>query len=453
MAIARLLEDYLNQWKNRNNRKPLILRGARQVGKTTLINSFASSYSNFIYLNLEKATDKALIDSFSDVNQLCNALFIRAEIQTDLKSETLLFIDEIQESPKTIQLLRYFYEEIPDLHLIAAGSLLEFALKDVKSFPVGRVEFAYLHPLNFIEFLTAINKSEALEAMQHIPIKRYAHKTLMNLFHQYAIIGGMPEIVAHYSKDNNIANLQNSYESIWETYIADVSKYGESKKEANVIKHILESAPIYLDERITFHNFAQSNYRSAEVSQAFRSLDKAKVIQLIYPTIEIKLPLKINLKKKPRMQILDSGLVNYALNIQAEMLTMEDLNKTYKGALIPHLINQEIISKNQLKDQKPSFWVRDSSQSSAEVDLILACKGLAIPVEIKSGPKGKLRSLHEFIDRCEHNLAVRVYGGEFSLEQHKTPRKGKAYHLMNIPYYLGTLLPEYIEELLLPLKD
>lgn len=453
MANIRLLESYLKEWKARKKRKPLILRGARQVGKTTLVKNFASYYKGFIYLNLEKIEDKEFIESFNDVNQLCDALFLRAEIKTSSKSNTLLFIDEIQESPKTIQLLRYFYEEIPDLNLIAAGSLLEFSLKNVKSFPVGRVEFAYLHPLNFIEFLNAMNKTEALVALKSIPIENYAHKTLINLFHQYAIIGGMPEVVFQYAEDSNVANLQNVYESIWETYKADVGKYGDGKNEINVINHIIENAPIYLDERITFHNFAQSNYRSAEVSQAFKSLDKAKVIQLIYPTTEIEPPLKINLKKKPRMQILDSGLVNYALNIQSEMLSMNDLSNTYKGALIPHLIHQEVISLNQSKDQKTTFWVRDKSQASAEVDLIYPTGDLAIPVEIKSGAKGKLRSLHEFIDRCEHNLAVRIYGGEFSIEEHKTPRKGKKYHLMNLPYYLGTMLAEYIEKVLLPLKD
>src|SRR5690606_36430920 len=165
----------------------------------------------------EKEQDKLLFETFSDAKTLIDALFMAKNVSSDLKN-TLLFIDEIQESPKAIKLLRYFYEELPDLDVVAAGSLLEFSLKDVKSFPVGRIEYLYMYPINFIEFLGAKNQDSALEQTNQIPIANFAHGTLMNLFHEYTIIGGMPEIVKHYVKEEKVHQLDHIYDSIWSTY-------------------------------------------------------------------------------------------------------------------------------------------------------------------------------------------------------------------------------------------
>ena len=159
MAFKRSIENYLNRWKLSTARKPLIIRGARQVGKTTLIRDFAETYAHVIVLNLEKPSDRHYFDDFDDVQTIFEALFLAHSIPSSAVTNTLLFIDEIQESPKAIQLLRYFYEEIPALHVISAGSLLEFAMQKVHSFPVGRVEFLYLHPLNFQEYLEAHGKT------------------------------------------------------------------------------------------------------------------------------------------------------------------------------------------------------------------------------------------------------------------------------------------------------
>lgn len=211
MNFKRHVTPYLKKWKRGKDRKPLILRGARQVGKTTLVQEFAKSYDFFISLNLEKATDKEFFTTYDDVNTIVESLFLSNNITPDQQKNTLLFIDEIQELPKVLQLLRYFFEEAPDLHVIAAGSLLEFAMKEVKSFPVGRVEFLYLYPLNFKEYLQAINHSTAFEELTKVPISPVAHKVLMKLFHRYAIIGGMPEVVKRDIGDGNLANLPKVY--------------------------------------------------------------------------------------------------------------------------------------------------------------------------------------------------------------------------------------------------
>ena len=273
MNFKRHIEKHLTNWKESKNRKPLILRGARQVGKTTLIKEFSETYKKSILLNLEKPSELRFFQDYEDVKTITQALFLKFNISTKETANTLLFIDEIQESPKAIQLLRYFFEEIPELHVIAAGSLLEFALEKVDSFPVGRVEFIYLHPLNFSEFLMALGHENALEQLHNLPINNYAHNTLLGLFHTYTIIGGMPEIVKTYKETKSVADLPKVYESIWAAYKNDVEKYTSNNTERNVIRHIVNVAHLYVDQRIKFQNFGNSNYRSREVGEAFRNLD------------------------------------------------------------------------------------------------------------------------------------------------------------------------------------
>lgn len=446
MNIDRHVFRDLLKWKNSSDRKPLILRGARQVGKTTLIHQFAKSYKNSVLLNLEKVEDRRFFTEFENVHTIVEALFISHNIIASEKGDTIVFIDEIQETPEAISMLRYFYEMEPEIHVIAAGSLLEHTMRKIKSFPVGRVNMLYMFPINFPEFLGAIKKSNAVEELNTVPIREVAHKTLLDLFNRYAIIGGMPEVVRKYVETNNIANLPPIYESIWETYKEDVVKYAANNSEARIIRHIMSTAHLGLDSRIKFQNFGNSNYRSREVGEAFRNLDDAKVIQLIYPTTDTSPPILPDMKKSPRLQFLDTGLINHELNIQAEMLAMEDLNNVYKGAIIPHLVAQELMSLNTSKSVKPIFWVREKNQSSAEVDLVVQFNTMVIPIEIKSGKEGKLKSLHQFIEGAPHPYAVRMYSGKFSIEEHTT-RSGKTYFLMNMPYYLATKLNEYLSYL------
>ncbi|MCF6224242.1 MAG: AAA family ATPase [Flavobacteriaceae bacterium] len=444
MNFKRHILHYLLEWKSHKNRKPLVLRGARQVGKTTLVEQFSKTYKHSILINLEKPEHRRYFEDFDDVKIIIESLFLSNNISSSEIKHTLLFLDEIQESPKAIQLLRYFYEELPELHVIAAGSLLEFAMHRVKSFPVGRIEYLYMYPLNFREYLLALDHKTALEQLNHIPVKPFAHKILLDLFNRYAIIGGMPEVIKTYILNQNISDLPRIYESIWGTYKNDVEKYTTNETERKVIKHIISTAHLYLDQRIKFQNFGNSNYKSREVGEAMRNLDEAKIIQLIYPTTDVEPPIKSDLKKSPRLQFLDTGLVNHALDIQAQMLGMHDLSTAFKGAVIPHLITQEILSLNTISSKKTNFWVREKRQATSEVDLVISHKGKVIPIEIKSGSTGSLKSLHQFMERANHPYAIRMYAGEFSIEETKTPG-GTPYFLMNLPYYLGTKIPEYID--------
>jgi predicted AAA+ superfamily ATPase len=443
MIFRRALEKNLEDWRKSPHRKPLIIRGARQVGKTTLINEFAGTYRYHIGLNLEKASDKAIFRANMDAKTVIESLFLSRNLPISAQGETLLFIDEIQESPDAIQMLRYFYEEYPKLNVIAAGSLLEFSMKRVKSIPVGRVEFLCMHPLNFCEYLEARGQEYALQQMNEVPVPPFAHSIMLQLFNTYAIIGGMPEVIGKYTETGSITELPAVYESIWETYQGDVEKYASNETERRIIRHIMSKAPLYIDQRIKFQNFGQSNYRSRETGEAFRNLDDAKIIRLLYPTTDVENPVRPDFRKSPRMQFMDTGLVNHALGIQAGLLSFADLSTSYKGAIIPHLIIQELISLNTVNDTLPLFWVREKRQSSAEVDLVCTYRDRVIPIEIKSGSDGTLRSLHQFVESCQHSYAVRIYGGKFGIVKTRTPG-GKPYLLMNIPYYLGTRIPQYI---------
>jgi len=443
MTIKRHAYSDLLAWKADKERKPLIIRGARQVGKTTLVKEFATSYKQVILLNLEKTVDRNYFEEQEDVKTIATSIFLSYGLSEDWDN-TLLFIDEIQESPKAIHLLRYFYEELPNLSVIAAGSLLEFAMNNIRSFPVGRVSYLYLYPINFDEYVAADENKRLAQELKGIPVKEYAHDILLRKFHEYAIIGGMPEVVQKYIRSKSMINLPIVYESIWATYKDDVAKYAKNDMERKVIKHILDTAPAYLDKRVKFQHFGNSNYRSREVGEALRSLDAAKVIRLIYPTTVIEPPIQPNYKKSPRLQFLDTGLVNHVLGIQPQLLAMKDLSSAYKGALIPHLIAQEMISLHSITNIKPNFWVREKTQASADVDLLFVYETKIIPIEVKSGKSGSLKSLHQFIEQAPHPYAVRVYGGKFNIEKQKTP-KGTPYILMNLPYYLGTKIPAYIK--------
>ena len=416
-----------------------MLRGARQVGKSTLIREFSKEYECFIELNLERKEDVQLFE-INSAKDIIEAALLRENIFPSGKS-LLLFIDEIQESPKAIQLLRFFYEDFPDLHVICAGSLLEHALKEISSFPVGRIQQLVLHPFDFEEFLMAKGNDQILKLFDDSPIKDLAHDVIIKLFHEYVIVGGMPEVVKIYLESNTFTSIQEVYEEIWETYKDDVEKYGRNTTEKKVLRHVIETAA-HEKDRITFSGFGNSNYKYREVGEALRSLDKSRLMQLVYPTINIEPPQEIDFTRKPRLQFLDTGLLNYALGVQSQMIGLTDMNDFYRGKIIQHVVYQQLQAQSNSVDNKLHFWVREKSNSNSEVDLIYQYQQYLIPIEVKSGAQGRLRSLHQFIERSNHHFAIRVLSNRLSVERVKTPA-GKAYILLNLPYYLSTRIPQY----------
>ena len=425
-------------------RKPLVLRGARQVGKTTLVRDFAKGFGSYVELDLDRPEHRDLF-ALGDVHRILSKVQFDMG-QTLTPGDSLVFIDEIQAEPKAIHLLRYFYELRPDLHVIAAGSLLEFALKDVRSMPVGRITYHYLHPLNFEEFLMAVGNTMAFDVLRTVPMPDHLHTNMRALFHVYALIGGMPEPVAAYIQQRDPTRIPAIYASLWKTYREDVEKYARNATERNVIAHIMATAASAL-ERVKFEGFGRSNYRSREVAEAFRALDKAGIFRLVRPTTSLEPPVLPDLRKRPRLQFLDTGLLNQVLGAYGSIVGSDDLAAVHRGRIIEHLVVQEIMSTNDHDDTPPCFWVREEASGNAEVDILFRHGQRLIPVEVKSGAQGQLRSLHQFVERSPHPYAVRMYNGPVKVERHNTPA-GTPYILMNLPYYLGTQLRAYVEWLI-----
>ena len=433
----------LKKWLIKANRKPLILRGARQVGKTTVVKQFAKNFNQFIYLNLDLDEEKRIFENAKSFDQLMEAIFFIKNASVSEKN-TLIFIDEIQNSPAAVKYLRYFYENKSELAVIAAGSLLETLIDKDISFPVGRVEYLALRPFSFKEFLDAGNFNNELDAIKTIPVPVYAHEKLMDLFRKYTITGGMPEIVKLLFETNDLTEIRKTVNNLIIAYKEDVEKYARNENQSRIIRFIIENVFKFASERITFTHFADSNYRSREVSESFRILEKTMLLSLIYPTTDSKLPMTKNLKMSPRLQLLDTGLVNLISGIEKDILMGDDLTDTYRGKIAEHIIGQEILAKEFSPDASLVFWVREKKQSNAEIDYLIDNNGKIIPVEVKSGSSGKMRSLKIFMNLAKSNIAVRFYSGKFEITMEVTS-EGKKYKLLNLPLYLCSEIKEYLE--------
>ncbi len=445
--FTRTIVQELQNWTKKKNRKPLVIRGARQVGKTTVINQFAKQFDQYIYLNLELPVDRKPFDEFTDLETLVQALFFLKGLEYSKRKKTLLFIDEIQEVPGAFNILRFFYEQMPEIPVVTAGSLLETIFDANLSFPVGRVEFLVVRPVSFIEFLEAIGETAALKQLQTIPLKTFAHDKLLKLFHTYALIGGMPEIVKEYAETKDITSLSSLYDSLIASYIDDVEKYAHTNNQMQVIRHVIKASYVEAGKRIKFQGFGKSGYGSKEIGEALRTLEKALLLNLMYPTSSTKLPIHPELQKSPRLQLLDTGLMNYFAGIQTDIIGTTDLLNVYQGTVIEHLVGQELLSNNFNVLNTLNFWVREKTTSTAEVDYVVAHKGKLIPVEVKSGKEGKLKSLHLFMDESLNNIAIRFYAGQLSITN-VTTQNGKTYHLLNLPYYLVSQIEFYIDWLI-----
>jgi hypothetical protein len=298
--------------------------------------------------------------------------------------------------------------------------------------------------VSFPEFLAAMGESEALQYLQQIPAAPFTHNKLLKLFHTYALIGGMPEVVAHYSKNKDLAALAPVYDSLITAYMDDVEKYASLPSQVQHIRHAIRASFSQAGKRIKFEGFGNSPYRSRDMGEALRTLEKALLIQLLYPCTDVQLPLLPDYKKSPRLQVHDTGMLNYFAGIQKEVFGTIDLNKVYQGVLIEHLVGQELLSTQYNALSSLNFWVREKPTSTAEVDYIYPFDGKLIPIEVKSGTEGRLKSLHLFMDMAPHSMAIRFYAGEMSITEASTP-SGKAYRLLNLPYYLVSQTEKYLQ--------
>jgi predicted AAA+ superfamily ATPase len=439
----RLVISALVNWSNQTKRKPLVLRGARQVGKTSAVQIFSSNFEQYLYFNLEKWEEKQLFESNFSFSDILLSLFLYTN-KHRYGYRTLIFIDEIQNSSKAVALLRYFFEEAPDLYIITAGSLLETYIDSHISFPVGRVEYMAIRPCSFVDFLEACNEDKAKKILESESVPAFAHNHLQKLFYTYTLIGGMPEIVAKYAETRDITSLQSIYDSLILSYTDDVEKYVKKSQAIQFVRHIINTAFPLSGERITFERFGNSVYRSRDMKEAFTLLEKTMILKLVYPTGSNSFPLISDLKKKPRLHTLDTGLVNYLARTQLEFITSSQIEDVYRGRISEHIVGQELLAYNYSALAQLQFWVRDKQGSDAEVDYLYPFNGMVIPIEVKSGSGGRLRSLHQFIEQSAHPFAVRIWSSPMKIQIEKTI-SGKPFRLLNLPFYMISRLDKELE--------
>lgn len=449
--FLRNINDFLQEWKDRKNRKPLVIRGARQVGKTTAVNLFAKeSFKTYIYINLEIEDNLSLFSRMIPVSELIQGIQLKFNKKI-IPGSTLIFIDEIQNTSIAMNQLRYFYEEMPDLHVIAAGSLLEVKMKSEGfSFPVGRVDYCYMYPVTFEEFLSVLNETETVNYINSIKpdskIPPEIHATLMKKYQEYLLVGGMPEAVARYAESKSLIDVDPVYESIVTGFKDDVMKYASLAK-GKYIQYLIEHASKYTGLSVKYENFGGSGFRSREMSEAFDVLEKAMIISRVYASTSKQLPIVNNLRKSAKLLYLDTGLVNYQVGLRTEIMNIQDVNAVYHGQLSEQIVGQTLLSQTVRKNINLSYWYRDQKGSISEIDYIISSHNKLIPVEVKSGKTGTLRSLHSFIDESNSDFAVRVYSGLMGIEKINTSNK-KQFALLSIPLYLLHRIEQLLDEVL-----
>ena len=428
----------LQKWAVSQHRKPLVLRGARQVGKTTVITEFAKEFDTFLSLNLEKPADKAVFESNDTPEDVLTAIYLLKNKERK-QGRTLLFIDEVHNSKKAVRLLRYFYEDLPELFVIAAGSLLETLIDVQISFPVGRVEYLAMRPCSFSEFLGALGENQIKDKLLSVELPEAIHSRVMKLFNEFVLVGGMPEVVALYAEKRDIVSSRKVYDSLLGGYRDDVEKYASNKTERNVLRHILKNGWHFAGQRIKFECFGESNYKSREVGEAFRTLEKAMVLELCYPTVITDVPLLSDLKKSPKLLWLDTGIVNYVAKNQLELFGTQDISALWKGKISEHIVGQEMMSHNNSVLAQRNFWVRDTRNSQAELDFVVQTESQIVPVEVKSGHNARIKSMHLFMKASKHDFAIRFWNNPMRKEIIEL-QTGKKYTLLNLPFYYAEVV-------------
>ena len=453
--FKRKVEKDLLDWKNKKNRKPLVLRGARQTGKTTLIRKFAENFDNFIELNLEKDSIRKIFSEVRDIKDIIKT--IEAVInQRVIPGKTLFFIDEIQNSISAIKLLRYFYEELPDLHVISAGSLLEVRMRtEGWSFPVGRVEFLYLYPVTFDEFLAASNENIILESLNSYNINKIVpipeHDKLIDLLTDYMCIGGMPEAVNEYITNKNFISVRKYHENLIASFKEDFTKYSKSS-EVEYLKLVWDRVPFEIGTRIKYSKLSKNNALSRNISNAFDILHEAMLVERILPTTSTKLPLIKKRKSAPKAMFIDIGLCTHIAGLTRNQIKDKFTNPIFSGALFEQFVSQELLALNFYNRNPLYFWIREEKGTSAELDFLIPTDNKLVPIEVKSGSHGSLKSLHQYLNKSKTSLGVRIYNGPLQINNHTVTLSGVSnentqYKLLSLPFYLLFRLPELTDHL------
>ena len=419
MYYPRLIDNYLKEWALRPAGKPLLLRGARQVGKSTAVRQLGKQFENFVEINLEK--QPSFIQFFQgdlDVKRIVPQLSAMVG-KPIVAGKTLLFIDEIQASAEAIMALRFFKEDMPDLHVIAAGSLLEFALETLPTFGVGRIHSMFVYPMTFDEFLTACGEQLLLEvrnnATAKTPLALPLYERLVELFRSYMLVGGMPEVVAKWVETRDYLACQEVQDDIVLTYQDDFPKY-RKRVDPTLLRLTLQSIALQIGNKFVYSQVG-GGYSTNEVKKALDMLTLAGIITPVIHTNANGLPLGSEVDPTYRkMLLLDSGLLLRWLNMSgdtseltAQILTNSATDLVNKGALTEMIAGLELLRYRTPNMQHELFyWVRKAKNAQAEVDYLATYQSEVLPIEVKAGTQGGMKSLWQFMREKKLKNAIRA---------------------------------------------
>ena len=433
--LRRNIDSDLLQWKDAENRKPVLLRGARQVGKSSTVKELSKQFDSFVEVNFEKDdlryNVKEVFNRGLDPKRICDelSLIYRTPI---VPGRTLLFLDEIQTCIPAISSLRYFYEDYPELHVIAAGSLLEFALQEIPSFGVGRIRSLFLYPFSFEEYLLATGSEMLAVALQKAspekPFSLSVHQTYLNQLIRFMLIGGMPEVVATHVHGGSLLDCQQVLDDLMLSLYVDFAKYRE-RVPSSRLREVFSSVIRQTGGKFTYAHASQ-NSNLLQIKESVELLELAGLIFPVTHTSANGLPLAAEMNSKYRKYLpLDTGIYQRFLRLDlGQLLTAESLEQVNKGALAELFVGLEILkSAPSNYPTQLYYWQREKPGSSAEVDYVVQCNTDIVPVEVKSGTKGSMQSMFQFLSEKKYKQGIRC-----SMENFATYQNVKVYPLYAI---------------------
>lgn len=449
----------LEGWLSGPGRKPLVIRGARQIGKSTLVRLFAQEIQRpLAEVNLERHPELNTVFESMSPQQILDQLEALPNIAA-IGSDSMLFLDEIQAAPAAIAALRYFYEDRTDIPVIAAGSLMEFALTEKRvSVPVGRIQYLHMGPMTFTEYLEALGETKLRESIASYTfgadLGPVVHNRLLQLLRSYYFVGGMPGAVDVYLKNRKVSDVGPVHNSIIETYREDFQKYARSRNLVRM-QHVFNFAARNVGAKIKYTNVLK-DVHSATIRQDIDLLAMARVISKVVHTHASGLPLQADMEEKVyKLLFLDVGLMNAICGLGWNTLSgLDDIQLINEGAIAEQFIGQHLLELlAESPNRELTYWLREGRSSNAEVDFVAAFDGRIVPIEVKAGGRGSLRSLHQFVGEKNVALAVRFDSNPPSIQTvNATIQAGDRttevnYRLLSLPLYLVEKVGQVMRDL------
>ena len=439
---------YLHEWSAQRPLKPVIIRGARQVGKSTLVREFArAARFSLVELNFERNPELREAFAFRDPVRILSTLTLLTGDAISAGT-SLLFLDEIQAAPEALAVLRYFHEEMPELHVVAAGSLLEFALADTRfSMPVGRVEYLHLGPMEFEDFLGAAGHPELASHLRELSLPDLdrgaipgpVHGKYLDLLRQYWVVGGLPEAVSAWVRSSDFTRVSRIQQGVVATYRDDFNKYSHGSLKDR-IQMVFDRLPGMVGRKFKYAQVSR-DHRAAELADALRHLCMARVASKVRHTSANGLPLAVEAdERRFKCLYMDVGLMCAALHVDVLHLERQDPTLVNGGAVAEQFIGQHLLHGGPRYETPALFyWTREARNAAAEVDYLMAPTGRVVPVEIKAGTTGSLRSVHQFLKEKRSDFALRFNADVPSLmrDSKGLPDGTRVdYHLLSLPLYM-----------------